>query len=306
MKVNRLFNLTIYLLNNGKTSAQALANRFQVSKRTIQRDIDTLSASGVPIVADIGLNGGYYILENYKLNNKMMDKKDYTHVITALKGLSSAFNNQKIDDTLEKFINVNQTGKTEEHIFLDLAVLKEDEKISNDLQILNQSIIEKKKMSFHYTNATGKVSLREVEPIAVTYKWYAWYLFAYCAEKADYRLFKIVRMSQLEMLEETIEIQHNSTQKLLDDFFSQDGYQYLMIKLFCKAEAKVLAMEYLNGKIISELENGDVYLEIKVVENERLWFSFLLGFGDLIKVIEPSEVVSRIKETAAKIIKQYA
>lgn len=117
MKIDRLYAITVYLLNHGKTSASGLAGKFEVSVRTIQRDIDTLCRAGIPIVAETGASGGYYLSETYHMDRHTATQEDYSFILTALKGFSSAMGNPQIDATLEKVSSL--TRNQDDSIILD-------------------------------------------------------------------------------------------------------------------------------------------------------------------------------------------
>lgn len=124
MKTDRLLAITTYLLNHGTVSATTLARRFDVSKRTIQRDIDTLSVAGIPVLATHGAGGGYRILDGFKLQKQIADDEDYLHIAIALKGLASAYGGAKVAATLEKMLSV--APELRQTVFVDLSAARED------------------------------------------------------------------------------------------------------------------------------------------------------------------------------------
>lgn len=111
MKIDRLIGILIYLLNRNIVSAKALAEKFEVSQRTVQRDIDALNLAGIPIVSVVGANGGYGIAEGFRIDRQLASYEDFLHIITALKGLSTGYGNKKLDNTLEKMIAVAPPGE---------------------------------------------------------------------------------------------------------------------------------------------------------------------------------------------------
>ena len=175
MRTDRLYAITVYLMNHGKTSAGELARRFEVSVRTIQRDMDSLCAAGIPIAATAGINGGYELAERFTLNNQIISRQDYSYILTALNGLATATGDRGISDIYEKIspaADENQTG-----IILDFSVLQEGN--SRFLPLLQTAVSERKAVRFRYTNSKNETKIHTVEPIAVIYRWYAWYLLAY-------------------------------------------------------------------------------------------------------------------------------
>lgn len=301
MKIDRLYAITIYLLNHGRTSASELSKHFEVSVRTIQRDIDSLCYAGIPIVSISGVAGGYELSEKFKLDKQLTTLDDFSYIITALRGLVSATNDVKAKDTLAKIgamAKPNETG-----VILDFSVLKkEDEAV---LKTLQTAVLEKHCVSFTYTNNNNEIRTHSVEPIAVIYRWYSWYLLAYSNYKNDYRMYKLVRMSDLKVTNKAFTRNHKSADEIIKEMDSADSYIYTSITVRCKKDVKVRIAEYLNGCIIKEYENGDVCMEFTVVENEHLWFGTLLSLGDRVEIISPEKIRNKVINTASKIISLY-
>ena len=126
MKTDRLYALTLYLLNHGKSSASELAKHFEVSVRTIQRDIDALCQAGIPICALTGTNGGYEILSDFQMNNQLASKDEYAYIATAINGLKTVTNNPVADDIYEKITAISKNSNT--GMILDFSVLREGDK----------------------------------------------------------------------------------------------------------------------------------------------------------------------------------
>lgn len=125
MKIDRLLGITIYLLNHGRANTKVFTERFEVSIRTIQRDIETLCRAGIPIVSICGTNGGYEIIDSFKMDRQVAGQIDYSFIITALQGLASAYENPMIKATLEKMVSLSPNQNSKAHLFLDFSVLKE-------------------------------------------------------------------------------------------------------------------------------------------------------------------------------------
>lgn len=305
MKIDRLYGITIYLLNHKKANAKELAEKFEVSKRTIQRDIDTLCRAGIPIRSTLGIDGGYEIIDTFKLNSHMVQNDDYSFILTALKGLSSAYENPKITNTIEKIKTLYKDQDSEFNVDLDFSVLKENEEVCEKLKIFNSAIVKKHRVSFIYTNAENTQSIKEVEPVELTYKWYSWYLVAYSLKKEEYRIYKLVRMNQIQIKEEKFLSEHESLDILLRKLNENDKRKYVDIKLLCKSDIKVKVLEYLNGNIQKEFENGDFIINLHVPENEHFWFSNILGLGNKIKILQPEYIKDKVCKICREILLQY-
>ncbi len=305
MKIDRLIGITMYLLNRNVVSAKELAERFEVSIRTIVRDVDALSVAGIPISSSTGASGGYEILDTFKLNKQITTMEDYLFIITALKGMSSAYDNKKINTTLEKLLTAGHYNDEEQRVFIDFGVIREGEKITEYVREIEEAIHNKRIVEFDYTDTAGQKRHRTVEPLALNYRWYAWYLLAYCTDKYDYRIFKLNRLSELTVTDQPINYEHGNVPELLEKQWSNDTRRYIPMKLLCKAEARVPIMEYMKGTIVEERGNGDFVLVTHVIESDRLWYSLLLGFGDSVEVLEPQEVIDILKEKTLQIQNLY-
>lgn len=292
MKKDRLYALTLYLLNHGKTPASDLAKHFEVSVRTIQRDIDALCQAGIPICALTGTNGGYEILHDFKMNNQLASKDEYAYISTAINGLKTVTNNPVADDIYEKITAISRNSNT--GMILDFSVLREgDEKL---LQILQSAVKNKKVVRFTYTNNGGETREHCVEPIAVIYKWYAWYMLAYNLAKQDYRTYKLVRMEDVCITEDEFSREHKSTQDILND--CDNSYQgkdiSTKVRMRCRGNAIHRIKEYLNGQLIETCNDGSSIMEIHIVEKEQWWIGVILSQGKEVEIIEPEHIKERI------------
>ena len=304
MKTDRLLSIVIYLLNHDIVSAAKLAQRFEVSKRTILRDIEHISLAGIPIQSISGAKGGYSIMEGYKVDGRIINEETTAAIMTALEGLLSAYDNKRYSEALEKLSSAFPHKQTQ-NIFLDFGASGENEEIQAKLKTLEDAINNKYAVKISYENALGGASHRLIEPLALHYRWYAWYLLAFCTSKQDYRIFKVVRISELKPTTTPFSQKHEEPAYLLEQTFKGGERKSLDIIIYCKAEIKVPACEYLGGRITETLENGDFIMQIYALEDERTWFAMLLSFGDKVAVLEPESLKIRLKETAKSILSLY-
>jgi len=295
----------MYLLNRNIVSAKELAERFEVSVRTIVRDVEALSVAGIPISSSTGASGGYEILDTFKLNKQITTVEDYLFIITALKGMCTAYDNKKINTTLEKLLTTGHYKDDEQRVFIDFGVVKEGDNIPEYVREIEEAIRDKTMIEFDYTDSTDRKNRRTVEPLALNYRWYAWYLLAFCTYKNDYRFFKLNRITNLTLTDSPIIHEHDNIPELLERQWSSDTRRNIKMTLLCKGSARVPVTEYLKGKIIEERENGDFVMVMHGVENERMWFSLLLGLGDLVEVLEPQEIIDMLKEKSEQIQNLY-
>lgn len=202
---------------------------------------------------------------------------------------------------MEKIRSVSDTN--DNGIILDFSVLRECDR--DALQMLQTAAADHRTVEFMYTNNDNETRLHRVEPIAVIYRWYAWYLLAYSKVKDDYRTYKIVRMSNLKITDQPFIKEHEAVDVILEKTDRIDTRQYTDVLIKCKPWAKSRAVEYLRGTVLQELPNGDTLLKITVVENEHLWLGTLLSLGDNVEIIEPQTIRNKIINAAEKILLLY-
>ena len=300
MKIDRLMGIMVYLLTNGRTSAQELAEKFEVSSRTIMRDIESLNQAGIPIQSFCGVEGGYQIMEGYVLDKQVATNNEYEWIVAALEGMASAYMNKSLEQIMCKMNSLKH--RNIRHTFsVDLSVASEDHKINEQLKILEGAIEKRCLVEFEYTNSRDEVKQIQVEPVQLQYKWYHWYLIAYYEKYQDYCMFKLLRMQHLKVMNiESTKIHNLSDIKQIENHDS-----IVNIKLYAKAVIKSKCREYLNGEITREYENGDFEFCFSVPTHETFWYGMILSFGDKVKIIEPQEIRERILRTCREIQMQY-
>ncbi|QMV42640.1 helix-turn-helix transcriptional regulator [Cohnella cholangitidis] len=304
MKINRLLGIVIYLLNRDTVSARSLAEKFEVSTRTIQRDIETLSLAGIPVGAEQGTNGGYYIMNSFKMNRQVLHSEDYTFILTALKGLCSGYSSNQAEATFEKMLALSPYRDHEQQsISLDFGVLREGARTREDIAIVERAIRMKYVIEFEYTNALNDTSNKLVEPLTLTYKWYSWYVFGFCRRKQDYRLFRLSRMRRIESTVTPFSKHHENAEALLARH--QDQRPYINVKLLCSSEIRVSIEESFPNARLTEIGEKEFVIEFSVPEEEKGWFGTLLGYGRQVAVLEPESLKQKVISHAKSILDRY-
>lgn len=299
MKIERLLLIIIYLLNHKRVTAKTLSNQFDVSIRTIQRDIDTLTLTGFPIISFVGTDGGYEIDEQYKMNVQLADEQDYKIIISALKGFNSAFTNKKIERVLNKIKLLNHDSQ--EHIILDFSILKEKKPINKNLLLLEKLILNQNVVEFDYTNSKNEFSQRKVDPIAIIYKWYSWYLIGFDRDRKDYRYYKIIRMENIKKVSGFNNHYQQDIYQIMKNKMN-DQREYCNIEVLCKKNSHIKAIEYLNAKLIAIKDNGDYVLSLHLPKDEELWKGTLLSFSNEIVILKPLEVKKELNKRAQEFL----
>lgn len=304
MKLNRLLGIVVYLLNREVVSARALAEKFEVSPRTIQRDMDSIGEAGIPVGSIQGKSGGYYILDSFKMNRQLLQSEDYMYILAALKGLVSGYNSRRAEETVEKMISLSPAVIPSEQPFrLQLDTLREGSGTLHSIEVIEEAIRGRTGVQFQYTDAQQSVSSRYVEPLLLSYRWYAWYLFAYCCQREDYRLFRLSRIREIRNTGQSFNHTHGNAEHLLAAH--QDVRSYISIKLACPADRRVQLEEaFPNARVVEE-RCGELILQFSVPETETGWFGILLLNAGSCTVLEPETLRQRLQSHARMILQQY-
>ncbi|WP_432664456.1 WYL domain-containing protein [Wukongibacter baidiensis] len=304
MKIERLLGILFYIINRDKVSANTLAEHFNVSRRTIIRDIDTLTLAGIPIYSEIGSKGGYSIHRDYKLNEKIIDKANSEYILLALQSLKSVYGEKKVHETYEKVKHIYSDKDNDHALDIDFSVVNENGNITSYVSMLREAIHHNKTVLFQYTNRNSNTRIVKFNIIHVFYKWYSWYAFGYDLEKSDFRMFKIVRMRNLEISEEYFDNDYDVT-RLLDEYEEKRDKDNIYVTIEYSKEIETLINEYFHGDVINVLETS-IVKKMVIKEDDFIMFSIILGFGEKIKVLSPLSYQQRIKEHLKNtLIKNY-
>ena len=304
MKVDRILETIIYLINHDNVPASYLAERFHVTVRTIQRDIVNISSIGIPVYAEGGKYGGYSILPTFKMKNSDIRADEQQMIIKALESLATSYTSDSLKALIEKY-NAIIEKEGGQKVFWDFGVTRENDQVQGMNKLLEQAITERKHITFDYRNASGERSKQNVEPLAIHYKWYAWYLFSYSPEKKQYRTFKVARMKNLHINKTISVIEHGDVKKLMKD--SEQSYYQTSIHIevqFDNEEIELMT-EYFPDCLVEGITEKRSRIFIDVPAKERLWKALLLSFGNKVKVIGPEEYKKELIETAKKFLSNY-
>ena len=205
MKIERLLSIIVILLERKKVPAPRLAEIFEVSTRTIYRDIDTLNAAGIPVITYPGVNGGVGILEEFKLEKNLFTSEDLSSLLTGLSSISSAFSSSEITNALIKLKGIipekrlKDIEKKTNRIIIDLTPWKNTNNVSSDLKSIKSAMDKNKILTFKYEDRQRKKSTRKIEPYRIILKGNDWYVEGFCILRNDFRYFKLSRISDLKL-----------------------------------------------------------------------------------------------------------
>lgn len=290
--MNRLFEIVYILLHKKKVTAKELAERFEVSVRTIYRDLDALSIAGIPVYTNKGKNGGIALMEDFVLDRSLLSKEEQNEIMFALEGMKKLQENTE-NDLLLKLGDIFQKSNLE-WINIDFSHwgnVGQEDKFKN----IKKGILQTKVLQFQYYNTQGDKTERRVEPMQLYFKSKSWYLKAYCLTKQEFRMFKITRMKQVMVTEETFTRREMVVEK--------PNYTVKPVTIVLEIDQTLAFRVYdeFEEENIKQKENGN--FEITVTYPEDGWvYGYLLSFGSGIKIISPNHVKEMVKETAKRML----
>ena len=296
MKINRLFEIVYLLLEKRAMTAKELAEHFEISTRTVYRDIDILSSSGIPIYFQSGKSGGIKLMDNYIINKSLFSKKEQNEILYALQSLKAA-NYSGNDKTLSK-LSAIFNKKVDSWIKIDFSRYGCDD--STLFENIKEAILTRQTIKFTYYNTKGENSDRTVDPLNLWFKEKAWYLFAYCHEKNDIRQFKITRIKNLTLTDKYFE-------KTIEDFKinnSKNPIKYVKITVEIDKSQAYRVYDEFSEKNINKLENGNFEVIMENPENEWI-YGYLLSFGEYLKVKKPERIKMILLEKIKQMRKNY-
>lgn len=297
MQESRLFRIVYYLLEKGQATAPELADRFEVSVRTIYRDIDSLSGAGIPIYAESGRNGGIRLMTGFVLDQAVLSKEEKQEILSALQSINITQNISE-SQILQKLSAVFGLS-SENWLEVDFSRWGDQKKLDNEkFELLKKAVIHCKSVKIRYAGTNGTERERIVQPYKLVYKAKAWYLRAFCTEKQDMRTFKLNRILDYEMLEEGFV--RRSFPADPDDV----EIDCPLVTLRFPKEMAYRVYDEFDKTQIRIQENGDLVASAAMPEGAWLT-GFLLSFGTQVEILSPARLRKEIARQAEMIVEKY-
>lgn len=292
MQESRLFKIVYHLLDKGQATAAELAEKFEVSVRTIYRDIDALSEAGIPIYTEAGKNGGIRLMNDFVLDKAVLSEEEKQEILTALQSINVT-QNINSSQTLQKLSAIFNLS-SENWLEVDFSRWGNSGADNEKFQLLKSAVIRQKCVKITYAGSYGEISERIIHPLKMAYKSMSWYLKAYCTQKQDYRIFKLTRILNMEVLTEHFSYHPFPASE------EASGQTYNKIVLCFSQNAAYRVYDEFDSTQIHLQENGDLIVSAAMPEDDWLT-GFLLSFGTQVKIIEPVSLRKVIAESAKKI-----
>ena len=297
MKNNRLFKILYYVLEKGKVTANELAEKYEVSIRTIYRDIDVLSSAGIPIYATQGKGGGIEIADDFVLKKSFLSENEQEQILIALKGLELT-NKEYENELLTKLTALSKTKNTN-WIEVDFTNWQRSKSYDELFKDIKSAIINKNIVRFIYFSSNKKETSRKVKPIRLLFKGWDWYVYAFCLSRNDFRYFKLSRIKEFEILPNTFEDDFDSI--VLKKEIEYEETVFVKVKFDREMAFRVYDEV---SSAIEEDEDGSLYATVELPNDYNL-YNYIFSYGDAAEVLEPKEIRDKIKNIINIMAKKY-
>ncbi|GAB2572859.1 helix-turn-helix transcriptional regulator [Gracilibacillus alcaliphilus] len=299
-KIERLISIVMILLQKEVVSASEFSRLFNVTKRTIQRDMEALSYANIPIYAEYGAKGGYALMEGYKFDKRLLNHKDIENILVALGGFEGLITNQEIQTTIQKI-----KGMASKDIFPKLGVSFYDwvgrSQIKEEILFIKKAIENNLLLRFEYVDQKGNITYRVVEPYKLHLSEMHWYLIGYSLEREDYRTFKLTRIINIQKdgffvprpeMEFKDEKKHNVQQNLVT------------VQLSIDVAVRDQFIERYGKNAVTKVNTRSYLATIELPENQ-FSYQFIAGFGNKVKIMKPKGFVSKYLNFLEEAMKLY-
>jgi predicted DNA-binding transcriptional regulator YafY len=305
MRADRFLSILIIISQKGLVTAKELADHFEVSLRTIYRDIEKICEAGVPIGAIGGKGGGYYIMEKYNINNLFFNKKEIEPLLSLMDSLKCIFGNSKqFNDIVLKFETLyKREHKEYDKLNIDMSHFSMEQELREYLLLVNRAIENDRILELEYINRKMEYSQRIVEPIQIEFTDGQWYIIGFCRIRKDYRRFKFVRIRNMNLGESFVKrnISQDEIEKIFKESYKKNS---ILVTLKFSDEIGKQLSEYFSKDKIRHLDNGTYMVEGIFPDDEGLK-KFILGFGVHCEVIAPTKLRKEMLEYIKNIYCKY-
>ena len=300
MKTDRLIGILSVLLQEEKTTAPELAKRFEVSRRTINRDIEDLCKAGIPVCTVQGTGGGISIMDGYRMDRTILTSKDMQMILAGLRSLDSVSGSSYYGQLMEKI----QAGSSEfisgrDSILIDLSSWYR-ESLAPKIETIQNAVGDRHLISFRYYAPSGE-SERSVEPYYLIFRWANWYLWGWCRDRKDFRLFKLNRMDGVRETEEVFACREAAIPDLANEKIFPGE---IKVKALFEPDQKWRLVEEFGPKCFTESDDGRLLFTADYTDPDSL-ITWLITFGDKAEVLEPREVRDKIAQMVKRMSMIY-
>lgn len=300
MKIDRLIGILSILLQQDKVTAPYLADKFEVSRRTINRDIEDLCKAGIPLVTTKGQNGGISIMEGYRFDRTLLSSADMKAILTGLQSLDSVSGSNQYQQLMNKLSVESTTNLAlNNSVLINLSSWYKSS-LAPKMELIKKAIDQRELISFTYCSPKGE-NVKRIEPYLLIFQWSSWYVWGYCLQNRDFRLYKLHRILMLENLHQEYEPRTLPELPVLPEPFGSLSYK--ITALFDPCVKWRLIDEYGPDSLIPQ-EDGRLLLKFDFSNREHV-LNWLFSFGDKVELLAPRDLQADLVNGAKNILHMY-
>lgn len=308
MKIERLLAIIVILLNRRRITAKELAERFEVSIRTIYRDIASLNGAGIPIISSQGYEGGLAIPESYKLSKQLLTPRDLDAMISTLQGVNQGMGHKDLQRIIEMLVSLlpkddeSRISTRHRSLVVDLTPWGPVETPNQTIQVVQRAVDDTRLLAFNYKDSIGRSTSRTVEPHTLIFKGYAWYLLAYCRLRCDFRIFRLSRIYNPHLADGSFLVRDPGD---IHRFFQFNSAPTQPVVLRFSPTVHTKVEDSFPSAVLSYGEDGFITVRLELPDDPWI-FAFILGFGADAEILAPLSWRQNVKKILDKMKNLYA
>lgn len=300
MKIDRQLGILSILLQQDSVTAPYLAEVFEVSRRTINRDIENLCRAGIPITTRQGVGGGISIMEGYKVDRTMLTQGEMQDILAGLRSLDSVNGTNRYGQLMEKLsIGSSDFMVGNQSVLIDLSAWYKDS-LAPKIEMIRSAIAQHRRLEFYYYSPRQE-SKRCVEPYYLIFRWSSWYVWGWCKTREDFRLFKLNRMDKVTMRETFVPERDIPVPDLSNERIFPGG---ISVKALFDPDCKWRLVEEFGPDCFTVQEDGLLLFQADYTDKENL-ITWLLSFRDKATLLEPEEIREELRQSILLMKKKY-
>lgn len=304
MKYQTMISIMMLLLQKRRLTARQIAEKYDISTRSVYRYIEELDVSGVPVTVTRGRYGGIAIADTFRLPTGFLTREEYAATVNALSAMASQVNDRDVISALEK-LQLQQKNERRDvsvcgNVIVDGGTWGGGKKFSEKMRVCETAVNEKKCLLIDYISRDGEHSKRVIDPHVLIFKQNVWYVYAFCHSKQTFRTFKIGRIKSATFTGGSFVKREFTRDEIdLNFYYPADSLKEVTFEILKSSLAD--AEEWLG---IDNIEpRGDAFIARMTLPETGL-VNKILSYGGAVKVLEPPELKQRVAEAARQIAEQ--
>lgn len=300
MKIDRQLGILSMLLQRENITASYLSQMFEVSTRTINRDIEDLCKAGIPIVTRQGVGGGILIMDGYKIDRTMLTRDEMQDILAGLRSLDSVNGTNRYGQLMEKLsIGSSDFMVGNQSVLIDLSSWYK-RSLAPKIELIRRAIEQRRLLEFLYYAPKGE-SERTIEPYYLIFRWSSWYVWGWCKDRKDFRLFKLNRMENVRISNEIFSGREAHLPDLRDERVFPGG---IRVKALFEPDCKWRLVEEFGSNCFEEQKDGRLLFRADYTDKENL-LTWLLTFRDKAELLEPEKLRDELRQSILQMKNKY-